>query len=323
MPAEFWKSRPVFVTGSDGIVGSWIIKDLLARKSKVVALVRDHNPRSELFLSQDIKRITVIDGRLQDLPLLSSTLKRYKIDTVFHLGAQAIVGEALRKPLETFESNIRGTAHVLEACRGQKSVQRIVVASSDKAYGAHKDLPYTENMPLQGKFPYEVSKSCADLLAQSYAHSYALPVAIVRCGNIFGGGDLNASRIVPATIASLLKGTPPLIRSDGKYVRDYIYVKDVCAAYLQVAESLVSKKLSGEAFNCSNEQPLSVLALVKHIAHAMGVRVLKPKILNQAKGEIRAQFLSAAKIRRVLKWRPQYTLAQGLIETIAWYRAHS
>lgn len=317
---RFWKNRSVLLTGGDGIVGSWLIKALLSAGAKVVALIYDHNTNSELYLSGDVHRIKVVDGRLEDISVIRLALTKYKIESVFHLGAQAIVGTAWQRPLDTFESNIRGTYNLLEACRLTKSVRRIVVASSDKAYGEHTQLPYTEEMSLQGRFPYEVSKSCTDLLAQSYYYSYGLPVAIVRCGNIYGGGDLHFSRIVSGTILSFLNGQAPIIRSDGKFVRDYIYVKDVCHAYMLVAQGLADKKLWGESFNCSNEEPMTVLALVKAISQMMGCSAIKPKILNQVHGEIRKQFLSSAKIQRLLKWRAQYSLTQGLSETVDWYR---
>ena len=318
---NFWKNRPVLVTGADGIVGSWLIKQLLQDQAKVIAFIRDYKRQSELFLSGDIRRVKVVDGKLEDFKTIQFTIRRYKADTVFHLGAQTIVGIAQRDPRETFESNIRGTYNVLEACRWHPQlVKRIVVASSDKAYGAHRHLPYTEDMPLQGRFPYEVSKSCTDLLAQSYYHSYGLPLVVVRCGNIYGGGDLNFSRIVPGTIMAFLKRMPPIIRSDGKFVRDYIYVKDVCHAYMLVAEHLESKKLAGHSFNCSDETPMTVLDMVKNVARVMNCTKIKPEVLNQAHGEIRAQYLSATKIRRMLKWRPHYDLTQGLSETVDWYR---
>ncbi len=324
MPVDFWNKRPVLVTGADGIVGSWLIKELLNHKANVVAFIRDHNRRSELFLSGDVKRIKVFDGKLEDPAAVEKAVRVHKPDTVFHLGAQTIVGAALKDPIEAFESNIRGSYYVLEACRlNSKIVRRVVVASSDKAYGEHKNLPYTEDMALQGHFPYEVSKSCADLLAQAYYHSYGLPVAVVRCGNIYGGGDLNFSRIVPGTIASFLKNERPIIRSDGKFIRDYIYVKDVCDAYLLVAEHLRSKKLAGHAFNCSDEKPLTVLEIVVAIARAMDRVHLKPKVLDQVFGEIHSQYLSARKIKRLLKWKPRYHLTQGLLETVDWYREFS
>jgi CDP-glucose 4,6-dehydratase len=316
-----WHGRRVLVTGASGLVGSWLVKDLLARGADVVCLVLDADPQSELFRSGDVAQTTVVNGRLECFEDVARAINGHETDTVFHLGAQTIVGTAQRDPLATFEANIRGTYHVLEACRRHASlVTRVVVASSDKAYGAQPKLPYVESMPLEGREPYEVSKSCTDLLAQSYHRAYGVPLAIVRCGNIYGGGDLNWSRIVPGTIRSFLAGERPIIRSDGRFVRDYLYVKDVARAYLAVAERLGDRRIAGEAFNFSPQKALTVLELVKTIANLMDASSLKPVIRNEAKGEIRDQYLSAAKARRLLGWRPGYSLADGLSETIDWYR---
>lgn len=318
--SAFWKNKKVLVTGASGMIGSWLVKDLLDQGAKVAALVMDSDPQSELYRSQDIKRIHVVNGRLENFATLERAVSEHEIDTVFHLGAQTIVGTARRSPLLTFESNIRGTYNLLEACRFHRDlVKRIVIASSDKAYGTQPRLPYREDMPLQGQFPYEVSKSCTDLLAQSYFHTYDLPVAIARCGNVYGGGDINWSRIVPGTIRSLVDGERPVVRSNGKFRRDYIYVKDVSQAYLALARGLSDRRLWGQAFNFSNEKPLQVLDIVREIQQLMSCRHLKPRILNAAKGEIHSQYLSAAKARRLLKWKPQFTLRAGLSETIEWY----
>ncbi len=318
---NFWRGRRVLVTGATGIVGSWLVKDLLARQAQVVALIRDADPQSELYRSSAISRVFVVNGRLEDFWSLERALNEQEIDTVFHLGAQPLVGVARRFPLQTFEANIRGTYNLLEACRVHRQlVKNIVVASSDKAYGEHRDLPYTEEMPLVGRYPYDVSKSCTDLLAFSYYHTYDLPIAVARCGNIYGGGDLNWSRIVPDTIRSLLRGEQPQIRSDGTFVRDYIYVKDVTRAYLLLAEGLASPQVKGEAFNFSPEQGITVLELVEKIRQLMGCLHLEPKVLNIARGEIRSQFLAAAKAQHMLGWRAQFSLEEGLQETIAWYR---
>lgn len=323
-PPNFWKNRRVFVTGATGIVGSWLVKALLAERASVVALVRDADPQTELYRSGDIHRVAVVNGRLEDFWTLERALNEHEIETVFHLAAQPIVGVAHRFPLPTFEANIRGTYNLLEACRLHSGLSglspQIVIASSDKAYGEQSTLPYTEEMALQGHYPYEVSKSCADLLAQSYYHTYTLPVIIARCGNIYGGGDLNWSRIVPGTIRSFLKGERPIIRSDGTFIRDYIYVKDVCQAYMRLAEALADQELWGQAFNFSPESAVSVLELVGRIQQLMGCEHLPPDIQNSAVGEIRDQYLSAAKAEQILGWRPHYTLEAGLIETIAWYR---
>jgi CDP-glucose 4,6-dehydratase len=321
-PGGDWRGRRVLVTGATGLVGSWLVKELLARGADVVCLVLDADPQSELLRSGDIARTTVVNGRLECFADIRRAVNSHETDTVFHLGALTIVGTARRDPLGTFEANIRGTYHVLEACRRHAGiVQRLVVASSDKAYGTQAKLPYVESMPLEGREAYEVSKSCTDLLAQSYHHAYGLKVAVLRCGNIYGGGDLNWSRIVPGTIRSFLRGERPIVRSDGKFVRDYLYVKDVARAYLAVAERLDDRKVAGEAFNFSPQKALTVLDVVAAIARLMDAGSLKPVIKNEAKGEIRDQYLSAAKARRVLGWRPAYSLTDGLSETIDWYRA--
>lgn len=322
MPAS-WRERRVFLTGATGLVGSWLVRELLDLGAFVVALVRDADPQSELFRSGNINRIAVVSGDLNDFWALERAISEHETDTVLHIGAQPIVGVAHRFPLQTFESNIRGTYNLLEACRIHRTlVRRVVVASSDKAYGEQPVLPYTEDMPLEGQHPYEVSKSCADLIAQSYAHTYEMPVGIARCGNIYGGGDLNWSRIVPGTIRSLLRGERPIIRSDGKFVRDYIYVKDVARAYLRVAEGLDDAKLRGEGFNFSPESRINVLELVELIARLMKRTDLPADIQNTAQGEIRDQYLSAEKAARVLSWKPTYTLEAGMNETIAWYREY-
>jgi CDP-glucose 4,6-dehydratase len=319
--ANFWLGRNVFVTGASGIVGSWLVKELLQRKANVIALLHDYDPKSELIRSGDVHRISVVSGSLEDFWTIERAINRHEPDTVFHLGAQPIVNVAHRFPLQTFEANIRGTYQLLEVCRIHRQlVQRVVIASSDKAYGTQDKLPYTEEMQLQGRHPYEVSKSCTDLIAQCYAHSYDLPVAIARCGNIYGGGDLNWSRIVPATIRSLLQEERPILRSDGTFLRDYLYIKDTVSAYLSLAEALEQEGVRGEAFNFSLEQPLSVLELVAQISHVVGRTDLEPNIQNTARGEIASQYLSAAKAHKVLGWQAQYSMEEGLTETVEWYR---
>lgn len=319
--AEFWAGRNVFVTGATGIVGSWLVKELLNLDAHVIALIHDYDPKSELIRSGDIGRVSVVSGALEDFWTMERAINRHEPDTVFHLGAQPIVDVAHRFPLQTFEANIRGTYNLLEACRihGQL-VKRLVIASSDKAYGGHTELPYTEEMELKGRHPYEASKSCTDLLSQCYSHTYQSPLSIVRCGNIYGGGDLNWSRIVPATVRSLLRGERPILRSDGSFLRDYIYVKDAVGAYLCVAENLDRDEVKGEAFNFSPEVPLSVLDVVRHLSRVIGREDLEPDIRNTARGEIPSQYLSAAKAHRILDWKPQYSLDEGLQETIDWYR---
>jgi CDP-glucose 4,6-dehydratase len=252
--------------------------------------------------------------------VIERALGEYEVQTVFHLAAQTIVGIANRNPVSTFESNIQGTWNLLEACRRSPLVSSVVIASSDKAYGTHKVLPYGEEMALQGRHPYDVSKSCADLIAQAYAATYDLPVGITRCGNFYGGGDLNWNRVVPGTIRSILKGERPIIRSDGQYIRDYFYVEDGAAAYMLLAERLTGDRaLRGIAFNFSNEIQITVLALVEKILAKMDSK-LKPEVQNQASNEVLHQYLSAECARKRLQWAPKFTLDEGLDRTIAWYR---
>ncbi len=319
---SFWQDRPVLVTGATGLLGSWLTRRLVDAGADVVCLVRDWIPGSELVLSGYMARVKVVRGELSDAPLLERVLAEFEIDTVFHLAAQTIVSIANRNPLSTFETNIRGTWLLLEACRRSPQVRQIVVASSDKAYGSCATLPYTEAVPLAGEHPYDVSKSCADLLAQSYAKTYALPVAITRCGNFYGGGDLNWNRIVPGTIRSLQRGNAPVIRSDGKYVRDYIHVEDGAAANLLLAERLAAApELRGQAFNFSTEEHFTVLELVRRITLAMG-STLEPRVLNEARSEIIEQSLDATRAREVLGWRALFGLEEGLARTVPWYRAY-
>jgi len=320
MTERFWQDRPVFVTGATGLVGGWLVKRLLAAGADVVCLVRDWVPGCEMLRSGDIERVSTVRGDIRDRDCLERALGEYEIDTVFHLAAQTIVGIANRNPISTFESNIAGTWNVLEACRRSPSVKSIVIASSDKAYGDQTVLPYSEETPLQGQHPYDVSKSCADLIAHTYAVSYQLPVAITRCGNFYGGGDLNWNRIVPGTIRSALKGERPIIRSDGQFVRDYFYVEDGAAAYMTLAEALSKRpELRGEAFNFSYELQITVLSLVQQILTKLGSN-LEPDVRNQASNEIRHQYLSATKARDVLGWQSLHTLEEGLEETVKWYR---
>ena len=317
-----WAGRRVFVTGATGMVGSWLVKDLLARGTHVVALVYDADPQSELYRSGDVRRVTVVNGALEDFRALERAIVQHEVDTVVHLGAQALVTVAHRSPLATLETNIRGTYNLLEACRLHRDlVQRIVIASSDKAYGEQPELPYTEAMSLAGTHPYEVSKSCADLIARAYHATYDLPIAVARCGNVYGGGDLNWSRIVPGTIRALLRGERPVIRSDGHYVRDYFYVKDAARAYLRLAEALDDPRVPGAAFNFGPESPMTVLELVGIVQKLMDRTDLDPDVRAAARGEIRSQYLSAAKARDILGWAPEFDLETGLRETIAWYRA--
>jgi CDP-glucose 4,6-dehydratase len=317
----FWQERPVLVTGATGLLGSWLTRELLNQGAFVVALIRDWLPENELFRSGDLGRVCVVRGDICDQQTVERALGEYEIDTVFHLAAQTIVGIANRNPISTFESNIRGTWSVLEACRRSPLVKQIVVASSDKAYGSHEQLPYSESAALQGRHPYDVSKSCADLLAQSYATTYGLPVCVTRCGNLYGGGDLNWNRIVPGTIRSAMNGENPVIRSDGSYIRDYFYVEDGALAYLALAEQMASNRtLAGEAFNFSNEIQVTVLELAKTILSLIGREDLELDVRGEASNEITHQYLNAGKARSLLGWQPRYSLEEGLTRTILWYR---
>ena len=317
---EFWQGRPVLVTGCTGLLGSWLTRALVARRASVVGLIRDWVPESELVGSGALDRISVVRGDVRDQETLERILGEYEIDTVFHLAAQTIVGIANRNPISTFESNIRGTWCMLEACRRSPMARQIVVASSDKAYGSHEKLPYKEDAPLRGRHPYDLSKSCADLIAQSYAVTYDLPVCVTRCGNLYGGGDLNWNRLVPGTIRSALRGERPIIRSDGSYIRDYFYVEDGVLAYLTLAEHLAAnRELAGEAFNFSNEIQVTVLELVRQILRLAEKENLEPDVLSEAGHEIKHQYLDAAKAREKLGWRPQFNPEEGLIRTIQWY----
>lgn len=316
----FWRDRPVLVTGATGLLGGWIVQALVKLQADVVCLVRDWVPQSELVRTSTLDRVKVARGDVRDQPALERVMNEFEVDTVLHLAAQTIVGTANRNPVSTFETNVAGTWALLEAARRCPSVKQIVLASSDKAYGDQKHLPYTEDMPLEGRHVYDASKSCADLVAQAYARVYRAPVAITRCGNFYGGGDLNWNRIVPGTVRSIVRGQRPVIRSDGSFVRDYIYAEDAVAAYLVLAERLAADAaLSGEAFNFSNESQINVRDLVAKILRLMDSK-LEPEVLNEASHEIRHQYLSAEKARRVLGWKPVFTLDTGLARTVTWYR---
>jgi CDP-glucose 4,6-dehydratase len=316
---SFWRERPVLVTGASGLLGGWLVDMLLERGAHVVCLIRDGSPRSRFFADELDRRCSIANGSLSDRATLSRVLSEYEIDTVFHLAAQTLVGVAKRDPISTLEANVQGTWNLLEAAR-QAETRQIVVASSDKAYGCSDDLPYLESHPLQGEYPYDVSKSCADLICRMYARTYQLPVCITRCGNLFGGGDLNFSRTIPGVIRSTVFGEPFLIRSDGLFIRDFLYVKDAALAYLHLAEHLASdRSIAGEAFNFSMGIRLTVLDLVEQVLEMMGAEHLQPVIQNIASSEIREQYMDAGKAARVLGWTPRYTLREGLSETISWY----
>lgn len=321
--SNFWTDKKVFITGATGLLGSWLTKRLINEKAKVFALVRDFDPQSELIRSEDYKKISIINGELQDFPTMERAIASNEIEYVFHVAAQAIVGTAYINPLEAFESNIRGTYNLLEACRRfSQNIKGIIVASSDKAYGSSKELPYHEGMPLKGIYPYEVSKSCADLIADSYFQTYNLPIAVSRCGNIYGGADFNWSRIIPGTIKSLFDAQAPIIRSDGKFLRDYLFVEDVVSAYLLLAENLHRKEIQGQAFNFAPGKPYSVIEIVEQLQKIMDKKHLSPVILNSCKGEIKDQYLESSKAKKLLKWSPIFSLDKGLKETVKWYEKY-
>lgn len=317
---DFWRDRPTLVTGATGLVGGWLVRRLLSAGADVVCLVRDHVPQSMLFRDKLVDQVKVAKGDVRDQSCLERVLGEFEVDTVFHLAAQTIVGIANRNPISTFETNIQGTWALFEACRRSPKVRQIVVASSDKAYGDQEKLPYDESTPLQGTHPYDVSKSCADLIAHTYAVSYQSPVAITRCGNFYGGGDLNWNRIVPGTIRSILRGERPVIRSDGKFIRDYFYVEDGAHAYMTLAEKLAARpELAGQAFNFSNQIQVSVIELVEKILNIMQSS-LTPDIRNEASNEIIHQYLSSEKARKQLNWKPLFELDQALTTTTQWYK---
>jgi len=320
MANNFWRDRSVLVTGATGLLGGWLIRRLLSHGADVVCVMRDWVPQCELVRTKQLDDVKVVCGDVTDRRIIERALGEYEVQMVLHLAAQALVGVANANPVSTFESNIQGTWTVLEACRHAPHVESIVIASSDKAYGAQTELPYHEGMPLEGRHPYDVSKSCADLIAQTYATTFGLRVGITRCGNFYGGGDLNWNRVVPGTVRSVFRGERPIIRSDGEYIRDYFYVEDGAAAYMLLAEQLVSRpELAGMAFNFSNEIQLTVRQLVQKILDKMGSH-LTPRVQNRPLKEIRWQYLNAQRARELLNWAPEFTLDQGLERTIAWYR---
>lgn len=319
--ADFWKGRTVMVTGASGLVGSWLVEFLLSQQAKPICLVRDSVPDSRFFSEGISEKAVVVHGGLEDIFLLERAINEYEPQTLFHLGAQTIVQTANRSPLHTFKANIEGTWNLLEAARRHDhSLKQIVVASSDKAYGEQAVLPYTEDMPLQGAHPYDVSKSCADLISQSYAKTYSMPITISRCGNFFGGGDMNFNRIVPGAIQALFHNKAPQIRTDGKFVRDYIYVKDAVSAYACLAEKY-DARLQGQAFNFTNGMQMNTLQMVEAISRLMKKQI-PPKILNNASNEIRDQHLSPKKAQKVLGWQAKYGIEDGLKETIDWYASY-
>lgn len=318
--ADSYRDRSVLVTGATGIVGSWLIKALLAQGARVVALIRDEPVDSELVRSGDIHRVTRVHGELENSRLVGRALVEYEVDVVFHLGAQSQVLVAERDPLHTLEANVRGTYNVVDAVRAQGDRVAVVIASSDKAYGESAQLPYVEEHPLAGRGIYDASKSAADLISSSYARSFGLRLSIARCGNIYGGGDTNWDRLIPGTIRALLRGEVPVIRSDGRPRRDYLYVKDAVNGYLVLGAKTIEGAAGGEAFNFGNGIPVSVMEIVTAIGGVVGVSEPRTSILDQAKLEIPDQYLDASKAQRDLGWSATYDLKSGLSETVAWYR---
>ncbi len=319
---RIWKNKNVLITGGDGFVGGWLAKTLAENGSNVVILVRDIKKESVYRLLGLENKVTQVLGDLTDYDLLLRVFNEYSIDSCFHLAAQTQVQIANRSPLSTFESNIKGTWNLLEVCRSTKTIERVIVASSDKAYGVQKKLPYTEESPLLGIYPYDASKACADILSRSYFASYGLPVVVTRNANTYGGGDLNFARIVPDAIRCLLEGREFEIRSDGTPVRDYMYVEDAVNGYLMLAEQFEKEGVRGEAFNFGTEEPVSVLELFKMMAASCGKPNIKPKILGTAHNEIDKQYLCIDKAKEMLGWEPKFSLKEGLQKTIEWYKGY-
>lgn len=318
---SYWSNKRVLVTGASGMVGSWLTRWLAESGAYTVAFIADTDPQSELLRSGTINRINVANGRLERYDDIERAINNHEVNSIFHLGAQPIVGAADRAPRHTFESNIQGTWNLLDACRVLNPlVKRIVVASSDKAYGTQPILPYTEDMSMNGDHPYEVSKSCTDLISTTYARTYGTPVTIARCGNIYGGGDLNWNRIVPGTFRSLLRNEQPILRSDGTFIRDYLHVDDIVSAYLLLGENTDKAEFLGQGFNFSDESPLTVMQIYNAICEAAGKVGTKPHILNAASSEIKDQYLDSTKAHNVLGWRASVTLEEGLKKTFGWYR---
>jgi CDP-glucose 4,6-dehydratase len=316
---EFWKGKNVFITGCSGLIGSWLTNDLLQKGAIVTGLIRDNVPNNNFNMLKLKEKINLVPGDIENLDNLRRALSEYNIDTVFHLAAQPIVTVALKDPISTFKSNITGTWNVLEACR-LLNTSRIIVASSDKAYGVHDKLPYDEECSLNGRFPYDASKACTDILAQTYFKTYGLPIGITRCGNIYGGGDMNFNRIVPETMKNIIFNKNPPIRSDGQFIREFFYIKDVVRAYLALAENVHKDNVKGQGFNFGSGEPIKIIDLVNKMLEISGKTHLKAEILNEAKAEIPSQYLSAKKAKEILNWEPKYDINEGLKETYEWYQ---
>lgn len=320
MNPNFWSGRSVLVTGATGMLGSEVTNQLLSSGADVTVIVRDRVHNSRLYLEDLYKKINIAFGDITDFEFVERVIGEYEVETVFHLAAQTQVKVGNASPISTFNSNIKGTWNVLEAVRlHRQRIRSLIVASSDKAYGDQEVLPYSEETPLQGRHPYDVSKSCADLIAQSYWYSFNLPVSVTRCGNLFGPGDLNFNRIIPGTILSLMKDEQPVIRSDGQYIRNYFYIKDAANAYLSISEN--TEKTIGQAFNVGSQERYSVVDLVKIITEVMSSDK-SPIIKNEAKNEIKEQYLSIEKVKSVLGWIPKYSVRDALKETVDWYRKY-
>lgn len=320
--SQFWKDKRVLITGHEGFLGSWLTKTLQEYGARVVGIDKAKE-RLLSVIKGSRRKIKGIKGDIANAALVNKIINRDKPQFIFHIAAEAIVNRANKNPLRTFKSNIQGTWNILEAAKGKDFIEGIVVASSDKAYGSHKKLPYKEEAALKGEHPYDVSKSCTDLLCRSYFVTFNVPVCVTRCGNIYGPGDFNFSRLIPDAIRHILRHKQFVIRSDGKFTRDYIFVKDIVEAYLVLAENIAKRKLAGEAFNFSNEKPLSVLDAFNKIAQSCnGSRAIKPKILNRAQHEIQHQYLSSRKAKDLLGWKAGYSFERGLKETVSWYQAN-
>lgn len=322
MSGQFsWSGKNVLVTGATGFIGSWLTKSLLAKGARLTILVRDIHPKMFLkLMKEEYQQLKgVVFGDLVRREVVERTINDYEIDTCFHLAAQAIVNVALTSPASTFESNIKGTWNLLEACRISETIKGVVVASTDKVYGEPLSVPITEEHPLLASYPYDVSKACVDMISQSYFKSYGLPVSVTRCSNIFGGGDLNFSRIIPDTIRSVLLDQNPKIRSDGSPIRDYMHVSDAVGAYLTLAENMDRAEVKGQVFNFGTEKPSSVLDLVNKIIEISGKTHLKPIILGKEQKQISVEYLSPEKARSLLNWNAKMSLEKGLAETLDWY----